>query len=68
MTNDQIRKQNQELKRRYDRALRALKVAKKALNRYGWQDGPTDNEALDAIDAILHDERVEKAIAKRKKR
>lgn len=54
-----------EMDRRYKRALKALRLAKRAFNRFGYEDGPTDSEVIDVIVGILADERLEKEIARK---
>lgn len=54
-----------EMDRKYKRALKTLRLAKRALNRFGYEDGPTDSEVIDVIVGILTDERIEKEIAKK---
>lgn len=59
---------NRELSRRYKRALQVLKIARRALNRVGFEDGPTDAEAIEAIDDVFYVERIEREFAKLKKK
>lgn len=68
MTSDEHRllRQVAELNRRYDRALIALRKIQKAYRRIGWEHGPTMEEAIDAVDAILTDERIEADIERGK--
>lgn len=54
-----------EMNRRYVRALKTLRLAKRALRRHGFEDGPTAEEAIDAIEAILTDERIEASIMRK---
>lgn len=56
---ERLARQVAELNRRYDRALAALRKIQKAYRRIGWEHGPTMEEAIDSVDAILTDEKIE---------